>query len=162
MEQNFDFWRFKFRPFDWDDLYGVQALINVIAQDEDTPYHYSLEWLYFVLNQDGVNATETCFVATLESDRLVGYSRYDVSDDPCRWIVQAGVHPDFTGIGIGRGLIAVNDFNALLHHPTHTPLIIDRQSSPNHQAAQSLLQHTGYHPVASDDDTVLCWEKALR
>lgn len=162
MKLNFDYWRFKFRPFKWDDLYNVQALINVIAQDEAVPFHYSLEWLYFVLNQEGVNATQTCFVATLENDRLIGFSRYEVNDTPCRWTVHSGVHPEFTEIGIGRGLIAVNDFNAQVHRPQQTPLIVCRQSSPQNQSATALLKHIGYHPVESEDDTVLHWEKTLR
>ena len=162
MKLNFDYWRFKFRPFKWDDLYNVQALINVIAQDEAIPYHYSLEWLYFVLDQTGVNATQSCFVATLESDRLIGFSRYEVHDDPCRWTVQAGVHPEFKGIGIGRWLIAVNDFNALRHRPQSAPLIVHRQSSPQNPSATALLKYVGYHTVESEDDTVLHWEKQLR
>ena len=161
MQPDFNFWRYKFRPFKWDDLYGVQALINVISQYDPLPQYYSLEWLHTALSQPEVKAEENCFVATIETDRLVGFSRIEAGCTPTCYMVIAGVHPDFRGMGIGRGLIAISDFNLMANHSGDSSLRVRRQSSPTATSDSSLLAYVGYHRIKSDDDTRLLWEKQL-
>lgn len=156
------FWRYKIRPFNWDDLYAVQALINVIAQHEQDPYYYSLEWLYYVLNQPNVNAERNCFVASLETERVIGYSRVDSSDDVTRHKTLAGVHPDFKSVGVGQGLITINDFNLLSTHASNMALTVARQSSPHNPTTSSLLTRMGYTQTTADENNNLLWKKQLR
>jgi len=117
--------------------------------------------LHFVLSQDKVNATQTSFIATLENDRVVGFSRVELSDNPEQYPVFTGVHPDFKNVGIGRGLIAINDFNMLLRHPNQTPLTVIRQTSPHNSLASRLLTHVGYQQTSADEQA-LYWKKTLR
>jgi hypothetical protein len=162
MQQTSTFWRYKIRPFNWDDLYAVQALINVIAQHEQHPYYYSLEWLYYVLNQPNVNAERNCFVALLETGRVIGYSRVESSNDVTRYKAVAGVHSDFRRVGVGQGLITINDFNLLLTNTSNMALTATRQSSPHNLTTASLLTRMGYTQTIPDENNYLLWEKQLR
>lgn len=162
MQPNYNYWQFRFRPFKWNDLYTVQALINVIASDDNVQLYYSLEWLYFVLNKEDFDATQDCFVATLPTDRIIGFSRVGKDDNSTTHQVFAGVHPDFRGIGIGHGLIRVNDFNIQYRYFDQSTLRIQRQSPSDNGAAIQLLTHAGYQQITSDDDTHLFWEKTFR
>lgn len=155
------FWRFKLRPFKWDDLYTVQALLNIIAEHEQDPYVYSLEWLYFVLEQSGINAECNCFVAMLETNRIIGYSRIESNDDMTQYRVSAGAHPNFEGIGVGQGLIMINDFNLLSIHPPNQPLTIIRQSFRHNTNSSKLLTRLGYRQTSVDDNNHIVWEKHL-
>ena len=150
-------WRVMIRPFSWDDLYSLQALINIIAEHDQDEYEYSLEWLHFVLNQADVDATQNCFVATLPSERLIGYSRVEQDEDADCVRVYAGVHPDYRGIGVGRWLVQVNDFNLLSQRPPHQSFTILRPLTTPHYAVEDLLDCAGYEPTA-DPDT---WIKIL-
>lgn len=156
-----DFWRVKHRKFNWDDLYSLQALINMIAEDENDPYFYNLEWLHFVLSQLDVNAEDNCFVATVYGGRIVGYSRIETVENPSYIRVLAGTHPNMQGIGIGRALIAVNDFNLMAKHSGNQPLTVVRQTPPDHAPSIQLLTHAGYKQVDTAEDGKFLWEKQL-
>ena len=162
MQQSKTFWRYKLRPFKWDDLYAIQALTNVIAQHEQDPYLYSLEWLYFVLEQPNVNPERNCFVAILETDRIIGYSRIEASEDRSQVKVFAGTHPDFEGAGIGRGLIAISDFNSLSIQSSNLPLTITRQSSSHNLNSANLLSRMGYTQTVTNENNQQLWEKQMR
>lgn len=162
MQPTSQFWRFKLRPFTWDDLYTMQALLNIIAQHEQDPYLYTLEWLYYVLEQPNVNAERNCFVAILETGRLIGYSRIELSDDATQYRVSAGVHPDFSRIGVGQGLIAINDFNLMAIHPANNPFIVRRQSFTHNPKSTKLLKRMGYVQLSADNNHHIMWEKSLR
>ena len=162
MQSSSQFWRFKLRPFKWDDLYTVQALLNVIAEYERDAYLYSLEWLYFILKESHINAERDCFVALLETDRIIGYSRIESSGDASYRRTWAGVHPDFEGIGVGQGLIAISDFNQLSNCATNQSLRIIRQSFSHNINATNLLTRMGYSQTSSEDNNHVFWEKQLR
>ena len=162
MQSTSQFWRYKLRPFTWDDLYTVQALLNVISQYEQDPHFYTIEWLYYVLEKPNVNAKRNCFVAILETDRIIGYSRVESKDDLSQWKVSAGVHPEFTGIGIGQGLIRVNDFNLMAIHPSNQPLIVIRQSFTHNKKSIKLLTRMGYKQLSIGEENHVLWEKTLR
>jgi|GEM_PF-2867131 len=155
-------WRVKLRKFKWDDLYAVQALINMIAEDENDPYFYNLEWLHFHLNQQAVNAEQNCFVSTVYGGKIVGYSRIEIGDDPTRITVHAGTHPNMQGIGIGRSLVRLNDFNLLAISPHDKPLIVVRHTATDHQPSADLLACAGYDQTDVNEDNHLMWEKQLR
>jgi len=157
-----EYWRIKLRKFKWDDLYAVQALLNMIAEDEDDPYFYNLEWLHYVLNQSEVNAEENCFVATVYGGKVVGYSRVESGNNPSQVRVFAGTHPNMTGIGVGRALVTVNDFNLLATHPPDTSLTVIRRTPCEQALSASLLTRAGYHQTGTDEDDYLLWEKRLR
>ena len=161
MQPNTNFWRYRIRPFKWDDLYALQALINVVARHEKDSYYYNLEWLHFVLNQPHVDTGRTCFVAQLDNDRIVGYSRVEASEDVSCRKVFAGVHPKFRAIGVGRALIAANDFNLMSIQPVDTPLTVVRQSPPDNRVCADLLSRRGYVQTLVDDKDYLWWEKQL-
>lgn len=150
-------WRVSIRPFTWDDLYSLQALINIIADHDRDGYTYSLEWLYFVLDKPAVDATKNCFIATLPNDRIIGYSRVedDAKADCVR--VYGGVHPDYRNLGIGRWLIQVNDFNLLSQRPPHQPLTILRPVNTPQPSIKDLLGYAGYQPSAEAH----IWQKTL-
>jgi len=139
----------------------MQALLNLIAEHEQDPYVYSLEWLYFVLEQPAVNPERNCFVALLETDRIIGYSRIESSEDDSQRQVLAGVHPDFEGIGVGQGLIAISDFNLLSIHPANKPLTIIRQSFVDNINSTNLLQRMDYRQISTNENQHVLWEKQL-
>lgn len=157
-----EFWRVKHRKFKWDDLYNVQALINMVAEEEGDPYFYNLEWLYFVLNQPDIKPQKNCFVATVYGGRIVGYSRIEATEDPTRWKAFAGTHPNMQNIGVGRALITVNDLNLMMIHPDDEPLTVIRQSQADHYPSADLLAHAGYHQSDVDAENTIIWEKHLR
>ena len=113
MNQKLDFWRVTLRKFKWNDLYAVQALINVIAEDEAVPFFYNMEWLHYVLNQPIVDAETNCFVATVYGGKVVGYSRLQATEHSSRKTVIAGTHPKMRDNGIGRSLVTLSDFNMM-------------------------------------------------
>lgn len=152
----------KLRKFKWDDLYAVQALINLIAEDESDPFFYNLEWLHFVLNQAGVDAERNCFIATVYEGRIVGYSRIESSENPSQRKVFAGTHPNFRNIGVGRALIALSDFNLQTIHPPNTPLNIIRRSSSHNPSANHILTEKGYQQTGSDGNDKLLWKRQLQ
>ncbi len=157
-----DFWRVKHRKFKWDDLYNMQALINMIAENEDDPLFYTLEWLHYELSQPDVNPTENCFVATIYGGRIVGYSRLVAGDDPTYKTVVAGTHPNMHNVGIGRALITVNDFNLMAILPDEQPLTIARTSQINHEPSVKILTYARYEQVGTSDNDTLLWEKQVR
>lgn len=155
-------WRVTIRPFKWDDLYAVQGLINQIAQYEDDPNFYTLEWLHFVLSQTGVDAEQNCFVAVLPTDRIIGFSRI-TQENASSICVYGGVHPDFRGVGAGRWLLTISDLNMLMKLKRDESLRVQRCIFAANYTGWHLLECAGYRLHSRDDETnQLVWQKEIR
>jgi mycothiol synthase len=132
-----------------DDLHAVVALVNDCSiaeggRPDETPQNLLADW-----NTPGFALTTDAWVATAPDGKIIGYEQVEVSDDaPCE--LDGYVHPDFTGQGIGAGLLrlAEDRARAVLAIGTHTqPARLHGNIAAANVGARQLFSDAGYQVV---------------
>ncbi len=142
---------FKVRSATWSDLEGVCNLIHAVCKadgDESmsvTPEELTLEW-----NTPGFVLGNDAWVVTNPDGKVIGY---EVFNNRFAHAVLQGdgyVHPDYTGFGIGSGLLTRLDTRARQEIPCTTPdlrVFIRNGMGIKEVNARSMHEQAGYKAV---------------
>ncbi|MBN1200485.1 MAG: GNAT family N-acetyltransferase [Anaerolineae bacterium] len=102
--------RIELRPFTWEDLSGLVALINAAGEVDGTDERYTEETLREEI-EAFADPLLDCTLAVTADERIVGYAFCERRDDEQRvWGYGWGtVRPDFRRQGIGTRLLRAAD-----------------------------------------------------